>query len=76
MNPPTPQSRVSIPLLILAAFGLGADGMWLVMRGSPAASEKMATIGLAASPASPAAEASDVSQPRPSRRRADVGERR
>jgi hypothetical protein len=49
MNPPTPQSRVSIPLLILAAFGLGAGGMWLVMHESPVVSEKMATIGLAAS---------------------------
>jgi tetratricopeptide (TPR) repeat protein len=62
MNPPTPQSRVSIPLLIVAAFCLGAGGMWLVMRESPVASEKMATIGLAASPAPSAAEPPDVSQ--------------
>ncbi len=33
-RPPTPRLQSSIPLLILAAFGLGAGATWLAMRGS------------------------------------------
>ena len=62
MNLPAPESRVSIPLLMLAAFALGAGATWLAMRGSSAAPEKMANMGLAASPAPPVAEPPDVSQ--------------
>ena len=33
-RPPTKRSEPSVPLLILAAFALGAGTTWLVMRGS------------------------------------------
>jgi hypothetical protein len=33
-RPPTKRLQASIPLLILAAFGLGAGATWLAMRGS------------------------------------------
>lgn len=39
-RPPTKQLQPSIPLLILAAFGLGAGTTWLVMRGSANAPPK------------------------------------
>lgn len=56
-------SELSIPLLILAAFGLGAGGMWLIMRtSSPDAPQKAAINGFAPSPA---AGPPDVSQVAP-----------
>ena len=33
---PVPQSRLSIPLIVLAAFALGAGTTWLAMRGTTA----------------------------------------
>ncbi len=72
---PAPQSQLSIPLIVLAAFLLGAGTTWLVMRGTTAAPEKPAiqdfTGGApsaqesgAVSPLAPAAAAAppDVSQ--------------
>ncbi len=39
---PTPQSQVSISLIVLGAFALGVVTTWLVMRGTTAAPEKPA----------------------------------
>jgi tetratricopeptide (TPR) repeat protein len=67
------QRQVSIPLIVLAAFALGAGTTWLVMRATPAAPGKPAILDFTgaasgaqspgASPfASAAAEPPDVSQ--------------
>lgn len=53
-------SELHVPLLILAAFFLGAGGMWLIMRSSaPARPAKTPVEHL---PPSPATEPPDVSQ--------------
>jgi tetratricopeptide (TPR) repeat protein len=39
---PAPQSQLSIPLLVLLAFGLGVGATWLIMRGSSGEVEKPA----------------------------------
>jgi tetratricopeptide (TPR) repeat protein len=53
-------SELQIPFLILAAFGLGAGGMWAIMRTSaPGASEKPPIQRFVPSPAT---EPPDVSQ--------------
>jgi hypothetical protein len=39
-RPPRKRLQPSIPLLILAAFGLGAGTVWLAMRGSTNAAPK------------------------------------
>src|ERR1041385_3932347 len=71
-NPNTSRQRLrwSIPLLLLAAFGLGVGTTWLVLRGSSSAPAKSEienfvppTGGAATSQlASPAAAPPDVSQ--------------
>jgi Tetratricopeptide repeat len=40
--PQTPHSPISIPLIVLAAFALGAGTTWFVMRGVTAGPEKVA----------------------------------
>ena len=69
----TAPSQLSIPLIVLAAFALGAGTTWLVMRGTTAAPEKPVIQDFTAAPGAPApgvspftsaaaAEPPDVSQ--------------
>jgi tetratricopeptide (TPR) repeat protein len=59
-NPSSLLSELHVPLLILAAFVLGAGGMWLIMRSSsPGRSEKPPVKRLSPSPAT---QPPDVSQ--------------
>lgn len=53
-------SELHVPLLILAAFFLGAGGMWLIMRSS--APGRPGTPPVERLPPSPATEPPDVSQ--------------
>ncbi len=56
------RSQLSIPLLILAAFGLGAGATWLAMRGASAPPEKPAIESFMAVSS---AQSPNVSQPAP-----------
>jgi tetratricopeptide (TPR) repeat protein len=58
-NPSAPRPQLSIPLLVVAAFALGAGATWLAMRGSSATPEKPAT---ASQSVLPGAEPPDVAQ--------------
>lgn len=49
-RPPTKRLQASIPLLILAAFGLGAGATWLAMRGSSETPPKPAIESFVAAP--------------------------
>jgi tetratricopeptide (TPR) repeat protein len=49
-KPAIQRSALPIPLLILAAFGLGAGATWLAMRGSSAPPEKPAIENFAGAP--------------------------
>ena len=53
-------SELHVPLLILAAFFLGAGGMWLMVRSSPPG--RPGTPSLERLPPSPATEPPDVSR--------------
>ena len=56
-------SDLSVPILIVAAFGLGAGGTWLIMRtSSSGAPQKPAIKSFVPSPVAPPAQPPDVSQ--------------
>ena len=59
-KPTIERSQLSIPLLILAAFGLGAGATWLAMRGPSAPPEKPAIESFIGAPGR---QTPDVSQP-------------
>jgi tetratricopeptide (TPR) repeat protein len=56
-------SDLSVPILIVVAFGLGAGGTWLIMRtSSSGAPQKPAIKSFVPSPVAPPAQPPDVSQ--------------
>src|SRR5205814_838938 len=65
-------SELHIPLLILAAFALGAGGMWLIMRtSSTGASTKPRSERLESSPAAEPPNVSDLGPAEAARTLAD-----